>query len=196
MGKKSYDELNELEKLRWDFWNTLRQHLLEAQSFLRPGDSEYGYWLLFKLGVKDQSEATGQHVRIEWDDSADKCRSYHVEITYYGQPLPPLTSGPYDPAMSRKWLNFMLERRQKIHSQLGFKLEWDDHSPIEVYLKSRCVIADIRDLNAWPGYINDMRIQAEHLHRVFQPHALAFSKEIGCSRSWTKSVEVLMDERK
>lgn len=184
IGKKKYEDLNEVEKLRWDFWNVLRQHLLETQSFLRPGDSKYGYWLLFKLGVTDQSEATGQHVRIQWvkgnsKNGIEDCSWYHVETVYYGQPRPPAKSGSYDPEMSLLWFKFMCEQRQQIHNRLGFKLEWDDHAPKEVYLKAKPVIANIRDRESWPGYINDMRIQAERLHAVFQPHARAFSEAYG-----------------
>ena len=178
MGKKSCDELNELEKLRCDFWDTLRRHLLEAQSPLQPGKSDDGFWLLFTLGVTDNSEARGQNVRIVWVEGSkakkiEDCSFYHVEDVYYGHPLPPLKP---DPAMSRQWFKFMCECRQNVHDALGFELDWDNHAKIDVYLKSRRVIADIRDRNAWPGYINDMRIQAERLHTVFQPHALAFNE--------------------
>ena len=176
MGKKSYHELNELETPRWDFWNTLRQHLLETRSFLRPGDSEYGHWLNFRLGVIDGIPLAPQYVTIVWCHNNEKkrivdCSRYHVRATYDS-----LGDREDNAVMSRLWVEFMQAREQTIHSQLGFELDWDNSRNIEVYLKSRCVIANIRNLDAWPDYIKDMRIQAEHLHNVFQPHALAFNE--------------------
>ena len=176
MGKKSYDELSELEKLRWDFWNTLRQHLLETRSFLRPRKSDYAHWLHFSLGVIDGTPSVSQYITVAWcsgnkQNGIVDCSRYHVRATYES-----LNNQEDNARTSRLWLEFMRARKQAIHSQLGFELEWDSSRNIEVYLKSRCVIADIRNLDAWPGYINDMRIQAEHLHTVFQPHALAFNE--------------------
>ena len=52
----------------------------------------------------------------------------------------------------------MREREKTVHYQLGFELDWDDSREKDIYLKSQNVIADIRNLDAWPGYINDMRI--------------------------------------
>lgn len=176
MGKKSYDDLNELEKLRWDFWNTLRQHVKESASFLQPSNTKDGHWLNFPLGVIDETPSTNQFVTIVWCQNQQEngivdCSRYHVQATFDS-----LTRNPDNQALSRHWLGFMRERERTLHDQLGFELEWDDHLQIEIRLRSRCVIADIRNLDAWPGYINDMRIQAEHLHNVFQQHALAFNK--------------------
>lgn len=176
MGKKSYDELNELEKLRWDFWDTLRQHLLEAQSFLQPRESDYGHWLHFSLGESNGFPSVSQYITVAWcfgkkNEGIIDCSNYHVLATYES-----LNRRIDNKEMSRRWFAFMSERKQTIHDQLGFELEWDNNRNIEVYLKSRCVIADIRNLDAWPGYINDMRIQAEHLHAAFKQHALAFSE--------------------
>lgn len=177
MGKKSYDELDELEKLRWDFWNTLRLHLLDAPSFLRPGDSEYGHWLHFSFGAIDGIPSVPQYVTIVWCHNNKKkkgvvdCSRYHVRVTYEG-----LSRRKDNLQVSQRWFEFMLERQSTIHSQLGFELKWDNKRKFDVYLEAQPVIADIRDLNAWPGYINDMRFQAEHLHNVFRPHALAFNK--------------------
>ena len=176
MGKKSYHELNELEKLRWDFWNTLRQHLLETQSFLRPRESDYGHWLNFRLGLIDATSSVPQYVTIVWCHSNKKkgivdCSRYHVRVTYDG-----LNGRKDNLQVSQRWFEFMLARQSTIHSQLGLELKWDNKRKFDVYLKAQCVMADIRNLDAWSDYINDMRIQAEHLHNVFQPHALAFNE--------------------
>ena len=182
MGKKSYDELNELEKFRWDFWNTLRQYLLETRSFLRPGDSDYGHWLNLKLGeFKGMSPlkkhfTINQYITIFWVEGSKAqaigdCRSYYVRATYDS-----LNDKSDNATLSQRWFKFMREREKTIHYQLGFELDWDNSRNIEVYLKSRRVVADFRNLDAWPGYINDMRIQAEHLHTAFQPRALAFTE--------------------
>ena len=185
-----------LKNLRKGFWQALRKHLKESGSFLQLIDSKDGHWLNFRLGVIDGIPSVPQYVTIVWCHNNKKkgvvdCSRYHVRVTYDG-----LNGRKDNLQASQRWFEFMSERQSTSHSQLGLELKWDNKRKFDVYLEAQPVIADIRNLDAWPGYINDMSIQAKHLHEVFQPHALAFSKEIGCSKSWTKSVDVLMEERK
>ena len=173
MGKKSCDELNELEKLRCDFWNELRKHLQESTSPLLPKGTKHAHWLNFKLGVLSGTSPIRQYVTIAWvmgnkAKKIDDCSWYCVRVTYDG-----LNGHKDNLKMSQRWFDFMDERWQTIQEQLGFKLKWNNKRKCDVYLEAQCVMADIRDRNAWLGYINDMRIQAEQLHTVFQPHALA-----------------------
>ena len=117
-----------------------------------------------------------QYITIVWvegskADAVGDCSAYYVRATYDS-----LNDKADNAALSLRWFQFMREREKTIYYQLGFALAWDDSREKDIYLKSPNVIADIRNLDAWPGYINDMRIQAEHLHKVFQPHALAFTK--------------------
>ena len=171
-----------LEVLRTDFWNALRRHLKESSSLLQPGNTTYGRWLNFKLGeFKGMSPlkkhiTINQYITIVWVEGSKAqaigdCRSYYVRATYDS-----LNDKSDNATRSRRWLQFMREREKTIHYQLGFELDWDGSREKDIYLKSPNVIADIRNLDAWPGYINDMRIQAEHLHTAFQPHALAFTE--------------------
>ena len=160
-----------LKELRAKFWKALRLKFHKSRSFLQPGDQTKSGWMQFKVGNMKESKNVGQNIRIDW---LDDCQSYQIQVVYFGHPKLPDTK--YDPAFSRLWLDFMCERQNEIHNALGYELDWDNHCRIEKYLNAKPVVADIRNLDAWPGYITDMRIQAEHLHAVFQPHALAFNE--------------------
>ena len=160
-----------LKDLRKDFWNALRLQFHERGSFLYPGAHTKSGWVQFKVGNMKESKNVGLNLRIHW---LNNCLSYQMLVVYLGHPKPPDTK--HDPAFSRLWLDFMCKRQNEIHNALGYELERDNHRRIEKYLKAKSVVADIRNLDAWQGYITDMRIQAERLHEVFQPHALAFNE--------------------
>ena len=160
-----------LKELRTKFWKALRLQFHQSRSFLQPGDHTKSGWVQFKVGNMKESKNVGLNLRIHW---LNNCLSYQMLVVYLGHPKPPDTK--HDPAFSRLWLDFMCKRQNEIHNALGYELERDNHCRIEKYLKAKPVVADIRNLDAWQGYITDMRIQAEHLHTAFQPHALAFNE--------------------
>ena len=61
-----------LKVLRTDFWNALRQQLMERGSFVQPGHTTYGHWLNFKLGEFEcmlplkQYITINQYITIIW----------------------------------------------------------------------------------------------------------------------------------
>ena len=160
-----------LKELRKDFWDALRKQFRESGTLLEPGGTKDGFWLLFKLGVRDNKQPTQQNIAIVWDDDGE---SFHFVVMFYGQPKYPLTSGKYYPGYSREWYCFFKEKLHLINGQLRHKVDWVNHMPIEIGLRTKDFDAQIWRRDSWPHYIEEMKNVVQGLHDAFDWSASTF----------------------
>ena len=162
---------DELKVLRKDFWNALRKQFRESDTLLKPGGTKDGFWLLFKLGVRENKQPTQQNIGIVWGDDG---KSFHFVVMFYGQPKYPLTSGKYYLGYSREWYCFFQEKLHLINGQLRHTVEWVNHMPIEIGLRTKDFDAQIWKRDSWPHYIEEMKNVVQELHDAFDQSASTF----------------------
>ena len=160
-----------LKDLRKDFWNALRKQFRESDTPLKPGGTKDGFWLLFKLGVRENKQPTQQNIGIVWGDDG---KSFHFVVMFYGQPKYPLTSEKYYPGYSREWYCFFQEKLHLINGQLRHTVEWVNHMPIEIGLRTKDFDAQIWKRDSWPHYIEEMKNVVQELHDAFDQSASTF----------------------
>ena len=160
-----------LKDLRKDFWNALRKQFRKSDTPLKPGGTKDGFWLLFKLGVRENKQPTQQNIGIVWGDDG---KSFHFVVMFYGQPKYPLTSGKNNLGYSREWYCFFQEKLHLINGQLRHTVEWVNHMPIEIGLRTKDFDAQIWKRDSWPHYIEEMKNVVKELHDAFDGSASTF----------------------
>ena len=159
---------SEMKELRKKFWKALRQKFRESDTQLKPGGTKNDPRLLFKLGVKETNQPAQQNIGIVWSDDG---MSFNFVVMFFGQRKYPSTKGKYYPGYSREWFCYFQGKLDLINGQLRHNVEWVNHMPIEIGLRTKDFDAQIWEKDSWSHHIDEMKNVAEELHNAFDKDA-------------------------
>lgn len=142
-GKKS---LTETEQTRFNYWTSFGEFLSASSTSVRPPKPSPSTWMGY--GGFGRSDA-GIGLKLKQDHAI-------VDVG---------TNNHSHPG----WFHLLLEQRDAIESQLGFKLDWQENSGRKWTTIEARLDVDCNDRKEWPRIHAWMLDGVENFRRVFKP---------------------------